>query len=93
VEKSPSWEANSYSVSQEIPRHLSNPKVPYSVHKSPPANSVLSQINPVHTVPKPIYVRSTLILFSYLHLGLPSGPFPSGFPIKILYALLISPCV
>jgi hypothetical protein len=39
----------------------------------------------------PLSPRSIIILFSYLRLGLPSGLFPSGFPTKILYALLISP--
>jgi hypothetical protein len=34
--------------------------------------------------------RSTLILSFHLRLGLPSGPFPSVFPIKILYTTLLS---
>jgi hypothetical protein len=34
--------------------------------------------------------RSIIILSSYLRLDLPNGPFPSGFPTKILYAFLIS---
>jgi len=36
-------------------------------------------------------LRSTVILSSHLCLGLLSGLFPSGFPTKILYALLVSP--
>ena len=35
--------------------------------------------------------RSVLILLSHLHLGLPSGLFPSSIPTKILYTLLLSP--
>jgi hypothetical protein len=43
------------------------------------------------TPPHLISLRFSLILYSYLQLGLPSGFFPSGFPTKILYALLIAP--
>jgi hypothetical protein len=38
-----------------------------------------------------ILVRSILILFSHLHLGLPSSLFLSGIPINILYAFLFPP--
>ena len=81
IQHSPSWEANRFSCSQEIPHILWNPKVHYRIHKCPPPVTILSQLDPVHasTSSRPI-----LILSSHLHLGLPSGLFPSGFSTKTL---------
>ena len=46
--QSPSWEANWFAASQEIPRISRNPKVHYRTHKPPPPVSILGQPNPVH---------------------------------------------
>jgi len=46
--QSPSWEANWFAASQEIPRISLNPKVHNRTHKCPPPVSILAQPNPVH---------------------------------------------
>jgi len=86
---SPSWEANKFSVSQEIPRILWNPEVRYRIHKCPPPVLILSHFDPIHT-PHPTSWRSIVILCSHLCLGLTSGPFPSCFPTKTLCTPLLS---
>jgi hypothetical protein len=50
---------------------------------------ILSQINPIHTIPS--YLSK--IHFNIVHalrLGLPSGLLPSGFPTNIPYAFILS---
>jgi len=74
MEQSPTWEANSHSANQEIPRFLCNPKVYDRVHKAPPLVPIPIQMNPVYNfppyVPKihcdifPSMPRSSSYLFS-----------------------------
>jgi len=56
MEQSPSWEANWFSTSQEIPRILWNPKVHYRIHKCPLSVLILSQLDPFHT-PAPYFLK------------------------------------
>ena len=90
MEHSPSWEANRFSPSQEIPRVLWNTKIHYRIHKCLPPVPVLSQIDPVLSS-HPTSWRSILIISSHLCLGLPRDLLLSGFPTKPLYTPLLSP--
>ena len=65
--KSPSWEANWFAASQEIPRILRNPKVHYRTHKRPPPVPILGQPNPVH-------IRTSHLLEIHPNIIHPSAP-------------------
>jgi hypothetical protein len=95
MELSATREATSCAANQAIPSILWNPKVHNCSHKCSPLVAILSQINPVFPPPPhSITSRSILIVSTHLHLGLPSGLFPSGFPTNNLYTFLFSPiCV
>ena len=51
--QSPSWEANWFAASQEIPRISRNPKVHYGTHKRLPTVCILDQPNPYTHIPPP----------------------------------------
>ena len=63
------------------------PKGSILIHKGSPAISILCRINPI-TRTETYFLRSILILFSHLRLGLPKGLIPVGLPVKILKATL-----
>jgi hypothetical protein len=87
MEQSPSWEANPFSASQEIPYILRNQKVHHRIDMRPPPILILSQINPVHAYHSTSW-RSILILYYHLRLDLPSGIQPPGIPLIHNLALL-----
>ena len=67
MEQSPSWEANCFTASQEIPRIVWNPKAHYRIHKYPPPVPTLGQLDPFHT-PTPH------VLKIHFNIILPSAP-------------------
>jgi len=62
MEKSPSWEANRFSASQETPRILWNPKVQNRIHKCPLPVPILSQLEPAHTPSHSLKINLNIIL-------------------------------
>ena len=68
--QSPSWEANWFAASQEIPCISRNPKVHYRIHKRPPPVPILGQPNPVHiTTSHLLEIRPNII-----HPSTPQSP-------------------
>ena len=49
MEQSPSWEANWFQASQEIPRILWNPKFHYRILKCPPPVPILNFLQMIRT--------------------------------------------
>ena len=81
IQHSPSWEANRFSASQEIPHTLWNPKVHY--RNTSARQLSLFWTRSIQFIPShPTSWRSILIFSSPLHLVLPSCLFLSSFPTR-----------
>jgi hypothetical protein len=89
VELSPSSQPVSRSAAQKFDNTVGKRKVHYRVHECPQQVAKVIQFASLCLIPP----RSTLMLTSFLHLVLPSGLFPCGFPTKILCAFLVFPRV
>jgi hypothetical protein len=84
MERSPSWETDSLSAGQEIPRLLWKPKICYTMFTWSLSSARRIQSATSHHV----YLSSITILSSHLRLDLPSSLFPSGFPTNIFIHFL-----
>ena len=90
MEKSPSWAANWFAASQEIPRILWNPKVHYRIHKCPPPVLIMSQLEIVHN-PKSHSLKIPLNVILPSTPGSPQWSLLLKFPHQTLYKSLLSP--
>jgi hypothetical protein len=82
MEQSPSWEPNSFSASQDVPRIIIKPECSLP-HSKVPATCPYPE--PGLSSPYPHISLPEGPLSSHLRRGLQSGLLPLGFPTKIVY--------
>jgi len=78
MERSPTWEANSHSASQDISLFLQNPNVQQLVHTSPLLGTILSQLIQFH-----MFTCYVINIILPLHLTLPTSMYPSDATTKM----------
>ena len=89
--QSPSWAANWFAASQEIPRISRNLEVHYRTHKRPQAVSILGQSNPVHIpISHLLEIRPNIIYPS--NPRSPQWSLSLRLPTKTLYTPSPHPC-
>ena len=85
MKESPSWVANRFTTSQEIPLIYGNRK--FIAAFASARHLSLSWVSSIQSViPHPTSWRSILLLSSHRHLGLPIGLLPQVSPPKLLYS-------
>jgi hypothetical protein len=73
MEPSASWEAANCAATQDLPSILWNPKVHYRLHKRPPLAPILSQIDPIPTIPSYVITMYNVFLAICFGLTCPSS--------------------
>jgi len=90
MKQCPSWDANLFSASQEIPSILWNQKVHYHIHKCVPPVRILNQIDPVRA-PASHFLKILLSVFLPYTPGFSKWSLSTGCTTRILYTTLLSP--
>jgi hypothetical protein len=74
-------------LSRQISCILWKPFLHYCIYNSLPLHPIPSQMNPIYALPSH-FIKIYFNMSSHLHLGLPSGFFPSSLAIKSIHAFI-----